>query len=43
MKKYLIKLANGSMTYGYSQESYRIGQFFGWIGVVISVEENDFN
>ena len=37
MKKYLLVLADGSESIAFSEENYRIGQPFGWIGIVKSI------
>jgi len=37
MKKYLIVLADGSKQYAYSEKTYRVGECYGWIGIVLEV------
>ena len=37
MKKYLVVLADGSKQYAYSEKTYRIGEFFSYVGLVLEV------
>ena len=37
MKKYLLILINGSERIAFSETNYKIGESFGWIGIVKSI------
>jgi len=37
MKKYLIVLADGSKQYAFSEKTYRVGEFFSYVGLVLEI------